>query len=51
MPFDELQRNHWYGFYVDVSILGAETDEGKAVLEPTCYLLDWQNKSLALPGW
>lgn len=48
MPFNELQRNHWYGFYVDVSILGAETDEGKAVLEPTCYLLDWQNKSLAI---
>jgi len=48
MPFNELQRNHWYGFYVDVSILGAETDEGKAVLDPTCYLLDWQNKSLAI---
>ena len=48
MPFNELERNKWYGFYVDVSILGAETDEGKAVLEPTCYLLDWQNKSLAI---
>lgn len=48
LPFNELKRNSWYGFYVDVSILGAETDEGKALLEPTCYLLDWQNKSLAI---
>ena len=48
MPFNELKRNNWYGFFVDVSILGSETDEGKAVLEPTCYLLDWQNKSLSI---
>ena len=48
LPFNSLVRNKWYGFYVDVSILGAETDEGKAVLDPTCYLLDWQNKSLAI---
>ena len=48
LPFNEFKRNNWYGFYVDVSILGSETDEGKAVLEPTCYLLDWQNKALAI---
>lgn len=48
MPFNEFKRNSWYNFYVDVSILGSETDEGKAVLEPTCYLLDWQNKALAI---
>ena len=48
LPFNELKRNKWYGFYLDVSILGSETDEGKALLEPTCYLLDWQNKSLAI---
>lgn len=48
LPFEQLKRNNWYGFYLDVSILGSETDEGKAVLEPTCYLLDWQNKSLAI---
>ncbi len=48
MPFNEFRRNSWYAFYVDVSILGSETDEGKAVLDPTCYLLDWQNKSLAI---
>lgn len=48
MPFSEFKRNNWYGFYLDVSILGSETDEGKAVIDPTCYLLDWQNKSLAI---
>ena len=48
MPFNEFKRNSWYNFYVDVSILGSETDEGKSVLEPTCYLLDWQNKALAI---
>ena len=48
LPFTALKRNSWYGFYVDVSILGSETDEGKAILEPTCYLLDWQNKALAI---
>ena len=48
MPFTEFKRNNWYGFYLDVSILGSETDEGKAVIDPTCYLLDWQNKSLAI---
>lgn len=48
LPFNEFKRNNWYGFYLDVSILGSETDEGKAVLEPTCYLLDWQNKALAI---
>lgn len=48
MPADEIRRNNWYGLYLDVSILGSETDEGKAVIEPTCYLLDWQNKSYAI---
>ena len=48
LPTDKLERNNWYGLYLDVSILGSETDEGKAVLEPTCYLLDWQNKALAI---
>ena len=48
MPTDKLERNNWYGLYLDVSILGSETDEGKALLEPTCYLLDWQNKALAI---
>ena len=48
MPTDKLERNNWYGLYLDVAILGSETDEGKALLEPTCYLLDWQNKAMAI---
>ena len=48
LPFNELKRNSWYSFYLDVSILGSESDEGNAVLEPTCYLLDWQNKTFAI---
>lgn len=48
IPFEEFKRNGWYGFYLDVAILGTETDEGKTVLEPSCFLLDWQNKSMAI---
>ena len=48
MPLEEFKRNNWYAFYLDVAILGSETDEGKAYLTPSCYLLDWQNKSLAI---
>lgn len=48
MPFNSFKGNNWYGFYLDVSILGSETDEGKAFLTPSCYLMDWQNKSLAI---
>ncbi|MBQ6952988.1 MAG: hypothetical protein IJP81_03685 [Bacteroidales bacterium] len=48
MPFNSFKRNNWYGFYLDVSILGSETDEGKAILMPSCYLMDWQNKALAI---
>ena len=48
IPYEEFKRNSWYGFYLNVAILGTETDEGKTVLEPSCFLLDWQNKSLAI---
>lgn len=48
LPFNSLERNNWYHFNIDVSILGTETDEGKAILTPTFYVLDWQNKSLAI---
>ena len=48
LPFTKFVRNNWYGMYLDVSILGSETDEGQATLKPTCYLLDWQNKSVAI---
>lgn len=48
LPANSLERNNWYHFNVDVSILGSETDEDKAVLNPTCYILDWQNKSVPI---
>ena len=48
LPSNSLERNNWYHFNIDVSILGSETDEDKAVLTPTCYILDWQNKSVPI---
>ena len=48
LPSNSLERNNWYHFNIDVSILGSETDESKAVLTPTCYILDWQNKSVPI---
>ena len=46
LPFDSFESNHWYAMYLNVSILGAETDEGKAIATPSCYVLDWQNNSM-----
>lgn len=48
LPIDSFERNNWYHFNIDVSILGTETDEGKAILVPACYILDWQNKSVPI---
>ena len=49
LPVDSFERNNWYHFNIDVSILGSETDEGKALLNPTTYyILDWQNKSVPI---
>ncbi len=49
LPVSSLERNYWYHFNIDVSILGSETDEGKAYLFPTTYyILDWQNKSVPI---
>lgn len=49
LPVGSLERNNWYHFNIDVSILGSETDEGKALLNPTTYyILDWQNKSVPI---
>ena len=47
LPFeaDKFERNHWYSLFLDIGILGSETDEGMVVLTPSCYILDWQNKS------
>ena len=48
LPVNSLERNNWYKLNIDVTILGAETDEGKAVILPTCYILDWQNQSVPI---
>lgn len=49
LPLSSLERNYWYHFNIDVAILGSETDEGKALINPsTYYILDWQNKSVPI---
>lgn len=48
LPVTSLERNNWYHLNIDVSILGSETDEGQAIIQPTCYILDWQNKSVPI---
>ena len=49
LPVNSFERNNWYHLDIDVSILGSETDEGKALLNPTTYyILDWQNKSVPI---
>ena len=49
LPTSSLERNNWYHFNIDVAILGSETDEGKAMINPsTYYILDWQNKSIPI---
>ena len=49
LPVSSLERNYWYHFNIDVAILGSETDEGKALINPsTYYILDWQNKSVPI---
>ena len=49
LPTSSLERNNWYHFNIDVSILGSESDEDKAYLFPTTYyILDWQNKDVPI---
>ena len=49
LPLSSFERNYWYHLNIDVSILGSETDEGKALIDPsTYYILDWQNKSVPI---
>ena len=47
-PVNSLERNNWYHFNIDIGILGSETDEGKATIMPTCYILDWQNRTVPI---
>ncbi|MEE3375547.1 MAG: hypothetical protein VZR22_02455 [Candidatus Cryptobacteroides sp.] len=48
LPENSLERNNWYHFNIDISILGSETEEGQTIIQPTCYVLDWQNKSVPI---
>ena len=49
LPVESLERNNWYHFNIDMTILGSETEEGQALLNPTTYyILDWQNKSVPI---
>ena len=48
LPVNSLERNNWYHFNIDVSILGSEMEEGQTIIEPTCYVLEWQNKSVPI---
>lgn len=48
LPISSLERNNWYHINIDVSILGSEKEEGQVILWPTCYILDWQNKSIPI---
>lgn len=48
LPVNSLERNNWYHLNIDVSILGSETEEDQTVITPTCYVLDWQNRSVPI---
>ena len=39
----QLERNSWYHFDVDITILGAMTDEDAVKIEGTCFIGKWQN--------
>jgi len=43
-----FQRNNWYHINVDVSILGAETNEESVPISGSCYVLEWQNKDFVI---
>lgn len=41
-------RNNWYQFYIDVGILGSETDEPTVTFNADYVVVDWQNKAIVL---
>ena len=41
-----FRRNNWYHYDLDVGILGSETDEGAVRIDPSCYIVDWQNLAM-----
>lgn len=42
-------RNNWYHLNIDISILGAETDEASIPVTPgTCFMVYWQDKNVVI---
>ena len=42
-------RNNWYHINIDVSILGAETDEASMTIDPgTCFMVYWQQQEFVI---
>ena len=41
-------RNNWYHIDVNVSILGAETDDDTVAPDITLYVVDWQDKNIVI---
>lgn len=41
----QFLRNHWYEIFLNVSILGSETDGGSLLIPGSYYVVDWQERS------
>ena len=46
----EFLRNHWYEIFLNVSILGSETDGGSLLIPGSYYVVDWQERSTGDSG-
>lgn len=44
----QFVRNNWYHINVDVSILGAETDEAEVTANGRVYVVYWQDKNVVI---
>ena len=44
----QFVRNNWYHINIDVSILGAETDDDKVTPAVSVYVVDWQDKNVVI---
>ncbi len=46
----EFLRNHWYEIFLNVSILGSETDGGSLLIPGSYYVVDWQERTTGSGG-
>lgn len=44
----QFVRNNWYHIKIDVSILGAETDEASVAVDGSVYVVYWQDKNVVI---